>query len=131
MLLRTPAVNCAPAGTISLPRKSNKPLDFLPAVRTINLSTNTSSNAACFSSYSSSNFGRTALALLVFFFFAARENKLVPITTPFNDGEAFNDASLTSPALSPKIARRSFSSGVGSDSPLGVILPIMISPGTT
>ena len=38
--------------------------------------------------------------------------------------EAFNDASFTSPALSPKIARNNFSSGVGSDSPFGVILPI-------
>ena len=54
-----------------------------------------------------------------------------PIITPRRDGEALRDASLTSPALSPKIARRSFSSGVGSVSPLGVILPIRISPGTT
>jgi hypothetical protein len=58
-------------------------------------------------------------------------NNLVLITIPFNPGGAFNEASLTSPALSPKIALRSFSSGVGSDSPLGVILPIKISPSRT
>jgi hypothetical protein len=51
------------------------------------------------------------------------------MTTPKSDGPAFSEASLTSPALSPKIARRSFSSGEGSDSPLGVIFPIRISPG--
>ena len=53
------------------------------------------------------------------------------ITTPCNDGGAFNEASFTSPALSPKMARKSFSSGVGSDSPFGVIFPINISPGLT
>jgi len=53
------------------------------------------------------------------------------ITTPRNDGEALREASFTSPALSPKIARNNFSSGVGSDSPFGVILPIKISPGFT
>ena len=50
---------------------------------------------------------------------------------PFVPGEAFIDASFTSPALSPNIARNSFSSGVGSDSPFGVILPISISPSFT
>ena len=60
-----------------------------------------------------------------------RENSFFSITTPRNDGEAFKEASLTSPALSPKMARSSFSSGVGSDSPFGVILPIRISPGFT
>ena len=58
-------------------------------------------------------------------------NNFLSITTPLNDGEAFKDASFTSPALSPKIARSNFSSGVGSDSPFGVILPIRISPGFT
>ena len=53
------------------------------------------------------------------------------ITIPLKEGGAFKEASLTSPALSPKMALRSFSSGVGSDSPLGVILPIKISPGLT
>ena len=61
----------------------------------------------------------------------ARLNNFLSITTPLKDGEAFRDASLTSPALSPKIALNSFSSGVGSDSPFGVILPIKISPGFT
>ena len=56
---------------------------------------------------------------------------LVSTTTPFNDGGAFNEASLTSPALSPKIALNSLSSGVGSLSPFGVIFPINISPSFT
>jgi hypothetical protein len=37
-----------------------------------------------------------------------------------------SEASFTSPALSPNIARSSFSSGDGSDSPLGVIFPMRI-----
>ncbi|CAI8288083.1 MAG: Uncharacterised protein [Bacteroidota bacterium] len=63
--------------------------------------------------------------------FKIRVNSFLLITTPFNDGDAFNEASFTSPALSPKMARSSFSSGVGSDSPFGVILPIRISPAPT
>jgi len=51
-------------------------------------------------------------------------NNFLSITTPCAPGDAFNDASLTSPALSPKIARSNFSSGEGSVSPLGVIFPI-------
>ena len=58
-------------------------------------------------------------------------NNFLSITIPFNDGGALRDASLTSPALSPNIALSSFSSGVGSDSPFGVIFPIKISPGLT
>ena len=58
-------------------------------------------------------------------------NSFVPITTPFTPGSARFEASFTSPAFSPKIARRSFSSGVGSVSPLGVTLPIKISPSFT
>ena len=63
----------------------------------------------------------------IFIFLRSREN-FVSITTPLSDGEAFKEASFTSPALSPKIALSNFSSGVGSVSPLGVILPIRISP---
>ena len=59
------------------------------------------------------------------------ENNFLLITTPLSEESAFNEASFTSPALSPKIALNSFSSGVGSDSPFGVILPIKISPGFT
>ena len=47
------------------------------------------------------------------------------------EGEALSEASLTSPALSPKIALNNFSSGVGSDSPFGDIFPIRISPPLT
>ena len=59
------------------------------------------------------------------------ENNFLLITTPLSEESAFKEASFTSPALSPKIALNSFSSGVGSDSPFGVILPIKISPGFT
>ena len=52
-------------------------------------------------------------------------NNFLSITIPFKEGGAFNEASLTSPALSPKIALKSFSSGVGSDSPFGVIFPLI------
>ncbi len=60
-----------------------------------------------------------------------RENNFLFTTTPFIEGGAFSDASLTSPALSPNIARSNFSSGVGYDSPFGVIFPIRISPSFT
>ena len=61
----------------------------------------------------------------------ARANIFLSMMTPVNDGLAFSEESFTSPALSPKIARSSFSSGEGSLSPLGEILPIRISPGST
>ena len=60
-----------------------------------------------------------------------RVNNFLSITIPFKEGGALSDASFTSPALSPKIALSNFSSGVGSDSPFGVILPINISPDFT
>ena len=55
-------------------------------------------------------------------------NSLESITTPLIPGSARFEASLTSPAFSPKMARSNFSSGVGSVSPLGVTFPISISP---
>ena len=103
----------------------------MPFVSTNNLSTNKVFKLAIFSSYSSSNFGKIALSVnLDLRFLTAFENKAVSITTPRKDGVAFKEASFTSPALSPKIARNNFSSGDGSDSPFGVILPIKISPGS-
>ena len=88
-------------------------------------------NAAAFSSNSSFSFGRIALsAFFSLRVLMTREYSFLSITTPRKEGEAFNEASFTSPALSPKIARNSFSSGDGSDSPFGVILPIRISPGS-
>ena len=58
-------------------------------------------------------------------------NNFVLITTPLTPGSALLEASLTSPAFSPNIALKSFSSGVGSVSPLGVTFPINISPSLT
>jgi len=46
-------------------------------------------------------------------------------------GGQSSDASFTSPAFSPKMARRSFSSGVSCVSPFGVTLPTRMSPGLT
>ncbi len=63
--------------------------------------------------------------------FMLRLKSFLSITTPLKEGEAFKEASFTSPALSPKMARKSFSSGEGSLSPFGVILPMRMSPGLT
>ena len=60
-----------------------------------------------------------------------REKILTSTTVPSMPGGHFNDASRTSPAFSPKIARSSFSSGVSCVSPLGVTLPTRMSPGLT
>ena len=96
-----------------------------------NLSTRISFKSSFFASYSSSILARIILSC---FFdsrvLIAREKSFLSITTPLSDGLAFNEESFTSPALSPKIARSNFSSGEGSLSPLGEILPIMISPGS-
>ena len=89
-------------------------------------------SSAKFFSISASNCSIIGLsAALDFLSLIALENNFLPITTPVVDGDTFSDASLTSPALSPKIALKSFSSGVGSLSPFGVILPIKISPSFT
>ena len=86
-------------------------------------------NSSNFVSYEFSSFSSSSLSWLRFLLsFIVLVKSFLSITIPFKDGGAFKDASFTSPALSPKIARNSFSSGVGSDSPLGVILPIKMSP---
>ena len=46
-------------------------------------------------------------------------------------GGTLSEASRTSPAFSPKMARSSFSSGVSCVSPFGVTLPTRMSPGPT
>ncbi len=80
---------------------------------------------------SSSSLSTSFSLLLAFLSFMARLKSFLSITTPCIEGGAFSEASFTSPALSPNIALSSFSSGVGSLSPLGVILPIKISPSFT
>ena len=83
-------------------------------------------------SYFISKFFRCSLSsVLLLLSLIVLVKSFLSITTPFKDGGAFKEASFTSPALSPKIALRSFSSGVGSDSPFGVIFPIRISPDFT
>ena len=62
---------------------------------------------------------------------ASLEKRLTSMTTPPSPWGTLRDESLTSLAFSPKIALRSFSSGVGSDSPLGVTLPTKTSPEPT
>ncbi len=52
-------------------------------------------------------------------------------TVPATPGGKRIEVSRTSEAFSPKMARRSFSSGVIGLSPFGVILPTRISPGCT
>ncbi|SGA32773.1 Uncharacterised protein [Chlamydia abortus] len=53
------------------------------------------------------------------------------MTTPSVPGGTVREASLTSAAFSPKIARNKRSSGANSVSDFGVILPTRISPGLT
>ena len=84
-----------------------------------------------FASYSSSILA--SITLSCFFdsrVLTAREKSFLSITTPLSDGFALSEESFTSPALSPKMARSSFSSGDGSLSPFGEILPIRMSPGS-
>src|ERR687889_158000 len=60
-----------------------------------------------------------------------REKIFTPTMIPSMPGGQMSDASRTSPAFSPKIARSSFSSGVSCVSPFGVTLPTRMSPGFT
>ena len=60
-----------------------------------------------------------------------REKIFTSTTMPSMPGGQTSEASRTSPAFSPKIARSSFSSGVSWVSPLGVTLPTRMSPGLT
>ena len=60
-----------------------------------------------------------------------REKILTPTMMPSMPGGHSSDASRTSPAFSPKMARSSFSSGVSCVSPFGVTLPTRMSPGLT
>jgi len=57
-----------------------------------------------------------------------RRDKMIEIDGSQIMSKSVFEASFTSPAFSPNMARRSFSSGVGSVSPFGVTLPIRISP---
>ena len=58
-----------------------------------------------------------------------REKILTLMTVPSIPGGTFREVSCTSRAFSPKMARRSFSSGESWVSPLGVIFPTKISFG--
>ena len=60
-----------------------------------------------------------------------REKILTSTIVPSMPGGHLSEASRTSPAFSPKIARSSFSSGVSCVSPFGVTLPTRMSPGLT
>ena len=60
-----------------------------------------------------------------------REKIFTSTTMPSMPGGHMSEASRTSPAFSPKIARSSFSSGVSCVSPFGVTLPTRMSPGLT
>ncbi len=105
------------------------PEDLFSPKMSISFSTSLFFNSANSFSYSESRVSITGLSCAFdFLSFIARENNFLSTTTPLKEGPAFKDASFTSPALSPKIARSSFSSGEGSVSPLGVILPMRMSP---
>ncbi len=110
------------------------PALFLPATSLVSLSRNRARRSAHLRSKSSlaSCSCRFAFSLpfLVFSLTTCEKSRL-PMIVPEREGEAFREASFTSPALSPKMARSSFSSGEGSLSPFGVILPMRMSPGST
>ena len=121
-----------PLGNTTSPRSFVTPCAVLPPTIVNNFSTKTSLRESNSPSYFTSSPAISSLSFaLVRLSLTARANNFLLITTPCNDGEAFKEASFTSPALSPKIARNNFSSGVGSLSPFGVILPMRISPGFT
>ena len=126
------ALNLVPLVMISSPNLCFTPCEVLPSSKVTNLLIIRARIPNKSLAYLPFSFSTSALDLArLSLSFFGRENNLVSMTTPFKDGDAFNEASITSPALSPKIALRSFSSGVGSVSPFGVILPIMISPSFT
>ena len=60
-----------------------------------------------------------------------RLNTRTSTTVPLTPGGIRSDVSRTSEAFSPKMARRSFSSGVIGLSPFGVTLPTRMSPGSS
>ena len=120
-------MNLTPLATNSSLYTLNTPCEVLPFTMTNNFSIKVSFNSLTALLCLASNFSIRAFSSCLVVFLA-RENNLVSITTPWIEGGVLRDASFTSPALSPKIARKSFSSGEGSDSPFGVILPIRISP---
>ena len=62
---------------------------------------------------------------------SSRLNSLMSTTLPYSPCGRRRLESFTSRAFSPKMARSSFSSGLSSVSPLGVILPTRMSPGAT
>ena len=68
--------------------------------------------------------------VLLLLFVLAREDLHVD-DDALDAGGHLSEASRTSPAFSPKMARRSFSSGVSCVSPFGVTLPTRMSPGST
>ena len=87
---------------------------ILPFSKSYNLMTILSFKADKSFSYTASISFSTSLSFdLALRSFIRRESDLAAITTPFMDGGALREASFTSPALSPKMARSSFSSGVG------------------
>ena len=61
----------------------------------------------------------------------SRVNICTSITVPIVPLGTRKELSFTSEALSPKMARNNFSSGVNCVSPFGVTLPTKISPGLT
>ena len=119
-------------GTSSTPTLSTMPWLFLFFVSSRSLSTRIALRSSALLLNSSSIAARRGLSCsFTLPVLEALVKSFLSMTTPLSDGLALSEASFTSPALSPKMARSSFSSGLGSLSPLGVILPIMMSPGAT
>ena len=106
------------------------PPDCSPSIWAMSSSLRFSTSAILFTFAVPCNFSMRALSsdrLVVLL----RSNSCVLMTVPRTPESHRLEVSFTSPAFSPKIALNSFSSGVGSVSPLGVTLPTRISPGDT
>ena len=92
-----------PFGNTSSPKSLKTPCEVFPLMRPNNLSIKLSFKTSNLETKEDSKVATASLSLnLLFLSFTALLNNFLSITTPLNDGEAFNDASFTSPALYQK-----------------------------
>ena len=120
-LVRSNLSNCAASAPLEIRRlrtRANK-----PASKISNSSVKSFfASRSCISSISNARLS---------FSTPSRVKTWTSITVPDVPFGTRNEESLTSEAFSPKIARKSFSSGVNWVSPLGVTLPTKMSPPLT
>ena len=105
--------------------------DFFPLSKVCILPMSISFSDDCFSSYSSSRRGSWALALFLLFFSLLHERKVCPDYDSLKRWRSLEGSVLHVAGLIAENSAEKFLLRVGSLSPLGVILPIIMSPGTT